>query len=92
MHNYIPINDRAAAYAEAHVQGITDTEEHDRRWWEYYDTYVQIATEQRTFDVIESSDWLHSTIGDGFVRYGSFREVADNSEFAAMYNEAMYNV
>lgn len=30
-------------------------------------------------------DVLHSLIGDGFVRYGSDRKVADNDQFEAMF-------
>lgn len=32
--------------------------------------------------------WLHSIIGDGFVRYG-IENVADNDQFEAMFRNAM---
>lgn len=51
--------------------------------------YIQGATDQRKIDIEKACEWLHSTIGDGFVRYGNDRMVADNDQFEAMFRKAM---
>lgn len=65
-----------------------DLKETQRQRDEYFNELVKFRIERAEW-MEKACEWIHSIIGDGFVRYGNDRKVADNDQFEAMFRNAM---